>query len=174
VIGADIGAGPPMQQILFFAVVMLALAAIAPRFLPHQEASTVAIATATPEAANARSVAISKGQNGHFLVDAAIDGRRVPFLIDTGASVIVLREGDAARLGIHPAQREYTARMSTANGVIAAAPIELNRVEVGDLTVHNVAAVVLPDEALAQNLLGMSFLSKVHWSYLGGKLVLEQ
>jgi aspartyl protease family protein len=163
-----------MQQILFFAVVMLALAAIAPRFLPHQEASTVAIATATPEAANTRSVAIAKGQNGHFSVDAAVDGRRVGFLVDTGASVIVLREGDAARLGIHPAQREYTARMSTANGVIAAAPIELNRVEVGDLMVRNVAAVVLPDGALAQNLLGMSFLSRVHWSYLGGKLVLEQ
>jgi aspartyl protease family protein len=172
-IGADIGAVPTMQQILFFAVLMLALAAIAPRFLPHQEAASVTIATATPEA-NARSVAIAKGQNGHFSVEGMVDGRRAAFLVDTGASVIVLREGDAARLGIHPAQRDYTARMSTANGVIAAAPIELNRVEVGDLTVRNVAAVVLPDQALAQNLLGMSFLSRVHWSYQGGKLVLEQ
>ena len=163
-----------MQQILFFAVLMLVLAAVTSRFLPHQQAATVAIATATPEAANTRSVAISKGQNGHFSVDAAVDGRRVGFLVDTGASVIVLREGDAARLGIHPAQREYTARMSTANGVIAAAPVELNRVEVGDLIVRDVAAMVLPDAALAQNLLGMSFLSKVRWSYLGGKLVLEQ
>jgi aspartyl protease family protein len=88
--------------------------------------------------------------------------------------VIALREGDAARLGIHPAQREFTMRVNTANGVILAAPVELNRVEVGDVTVRNVAGLVLPDEALAQNLLGMSFLSRVHWQYEGGKLVLEQ
>jgi high affinity Mn2+ porin len=74
--------------------------------------------------------------------------------------------------GISAAHRAYL--NAGGLGVIAAAPIELNRVEVGDLMVRNVAAVVLPDEALAQNLLGMSFLSRVHWSYLGGKLVLEQ
>ncbi len=39
---------------------------------------------------------------------------------------------------------------------------------------RNVAALVLPDEALAQNLLGMSFLSRIHWQYQDGRLVLEQ
>ena len=163
-----------MQHFLFFAVIVLALAAMAPRFLPHQDAGAIVIANATPEAANSRTIAVSRGQNGHFSVDGMVDGRRIGFLVDTGASVIALREADAARLGVHPARRDYTARISTANGAILAAPIELNRVEIGDLIVRNVAAVVLPDEALAQNLLGMSFLSRVHWSYQGGKLVLEQ
>ena len=86
-----------------------------------------------------------------------------------------LREGDAARLGIHPAQRDYTAKVSTANGVVFAAPIELARVEVGGITVRNVAAVVLPDEALPQNLLGMSFLSRLRrYEVADGRLVLEQ
>ena len=132
------------------------------------------IAKATPETPNSRTISIPRGQNGHFSTDGMVDGRRLSFMVDTGASVIALREGDAARLGIHPSPREYTARISTANGVIMAAPIELNRVEVGDLLVRNVSAVVLPDEALAQNLLGMSFLGKVHWQYQSGRLVLEQ
>jgi aspartyl protease family protein len=96
------------------------------------------------------------------------------FMIDTGASVIALRAQDAARLGIRPAARDFTARVSTANGVVYAAPTELASVELGGILVHNVAAIVLPDEALAQNLLGMSFLSRIHWQYQGGRLILEQ
>jgi aspartyl protease family protein len=88
--------------------------------------------------------------------------------------VIALRERDAARLGIHPTRREYTAPVSTANGVVRAAPVELNRVDVGSLTVRNVQALVLPDEALGENLLGMSFLSRVRWEHRDGRLVLEQ
>jgi aspartyl protease family protein len=166
-----------MQFYLIFAVVVLVLAAVAPRFLTHltyQEARPVVVTKAAPEAAGARTVAIARGENGHFATDAMIDGRRLAFLVDTGASVIALREGDAARLGVYPARREYTVRIATANGTVLAAPVELDRVEVGDLLVRNVAAVVLPDAALAQNLLGMSFLSQVHWQYQGGKLMLEQ
>ena len=165
-----------MQFFLVFAVVMLILAAVAPRFLTPlapKEAPPMVVAKAVPQAAGARTVAIRRGENG-FATDAIIDGRRLAFLVDTGASVIVLRQGDAARLGVYPLPREYTARVSTANGSILAAPIKLDRVEVGDLLVRNVAAVVLPDAALAQNLLGMSFLSQVHWQYQGGTLMLEQ
>jgi aspartyl protease family protein len=164
-----------MRHIIVFAAIMVALAFIAPRFLPqHAANATVATVEEPQPASNVRSVTLSRGQNGHFETDASIDGRRIGFLVDTGASVVALRERDAARIGIHPAQREYTMKVSTANGTIMAAPIELNRVEVGDLIVRNVSGLVLPDEALAQNLLGMSFLSRVHWQYQSGKLVLEQ
>jgi aspartyl protease family protein len=165
---------PIMQHILVFAIIALVLAAVAPRWLSPRNAEPVVVATATPEAAPARTIAIARGENGHFSVDARVDGRRISFLVDTGATTIALREGDAAWLGIHPAARDYTARISTANGSVMAAPIELNRVEAGDLTVRNVTAIVLPDEALSQNLLGMSFLSHVRWQYQGSKLVLEQ
>ena len=163
---------------MVFAIVALVVAGIVPRYYTSMNGATVAAPAAPPEAAapaaNNRTMTIARGQNGHFSVGAEVDGRHMEFLVDTGASVIALRERDAARLGIHPAQREYTANVSTANGIVRAAPVELNRVDVGSLTVRNVQALVLPDEALGQNLLGMSFLSRVRWEHRDGRLVLEQ
>jgi aspartyl protease family protein len=96
-------------------------------------------------------------------------------MVDTGASVIALTASDAARLGIHPAQRDFTAEVRTANGSVRAAPARLDRVEIGDLTVRDVGAVVLPDGALSDNLLGLSFLSRLRrFEYSNGRLVLEQ
>jgi aspartyl protease family protein len=168
-----------MRNVIFIAVLALVAAGLVPRYYAHMDGTTAAAAktvSAEPvtDAAASRNMTIPRGENGHFNVEAEVDGRHMDFLIDTGASVIALRESDAARLGIHPARREYTANVSTANGLIRAAPIELNRVEVGSLTVRNVAALVLPDEALGQNLLGMSFLSRVRWEHRDGRLVLEQ
>jgi aspartyl protease family protein len=167
-----------MRSVIIFAVLALVVAGIVPRYYNGVGGATAAAPAAAPEpaasVANARSMTIPRGQNGHFSVEAEVDGRRMEFLIDTGASVIALRERDAARLGIHPAQREYTANVATANGNVRAAPVELNRVDVGSLTVRNVAALVLPDEVLGQNLLGMSFLSRVRWEHRDGRLVLEQ
>jgi aspartyl protease family protein len=166
-----------MRSILAFAAVVLIVAAFVPRLYTREAPAPqahAAVVQPAPAANYGRSVTLQKAANGHFETEAIIDGRRMGFMVDTGASVIALRERDAARLGIHPARRDYTANVSTANGTIKAAPVELNRVEVGNLTVHNVAALVLPDEALAQNLLGMSFLSKVKWEHRNGRLVLEQ
>ena len=117
---------------------------------------------------------LQSDRRGHFQVDARVDGRAVDFMVDTGASVIALRESSAAKLGIHPARRDYTAKASTANGVVAAAPVMLNRVEVNGITVRDVMAFVMPDEGLSTNLLGMSFLSRVKWTHDKGRLVLEQ
>jgi aspartyl protease family protein len=64
--------------------------------------------------------------------------------------------------------------VNTANGVGRAARVELRTVEIGGIMVRDLPAFVHPDEALSVNLLGMSFLSKVRWTYERGKLVLEQ
>jgi len=58
--------------------------------------------------------------------------------------------------------------------MVHGAPVELGLVEVGSLSVRHVAALVLPDDVLGQNLLGMSFLSRVRWEHRDGRLVLEQ
>src|SRR5258708_40025164 len=102
-----------MQHFLFFAVIALALAAIAPRFLPHQDTGAIVVANATPEAAKSRTVAVSRGQNGHFSLDGTVDGRLIGFLVDTGASVIASREAQPARLMRHPARRLSTALSPT-------------------------------------------------------------
>jgi aspartyl protease family protein len=165
-----------MRSILVFAVLALMIGAAVPRFYLGKEAPMEPRATAAPAqpVAAGRSLTIQRGDKGHFQVEGAIDGRRMAFLVDTGASVIALRERDAGRLGIHPTPRDYTAKVTTANGVIAAAPVELTRVDIGGLVVYNVAAIVLPDEALGENLLGMSFLSRVRFEHRNGRLVLEQ
>jgi aspartyl protease family protein len=96
-------------------------------------------------------------------------------MVDTGASVIALRAADAAMLGIRPSPRDFTAEVKTANGSIRGAPTRLSMVDVGGLMVRDVAALVLPDEALSENLLGLSFLSRLRrFEYSNGKMVLEQ
>jgi aspartyl protease family protein len=164
-----------MRNIIIIAILAMVGAALAPRYFSQlSDGNARAVAPDPAPAVHSRSISIPKGDNGHFNVEASIDGRRMAMLVDTGASVVALRESDARRLGVHPSRGEYTATAHTANGAIKAAPVRLNRVEVGGVTVRDVAAFVLPDEALGQNLLGMSFLGKVQWSQRNGKLVLEQ
>jgi aspartyl protease family protein len=95
-------------------------------------------------------------------------------MVDTGASFIALRASEADRLGYHPAPRDYTLRMSTANGEGRAAPIEIGMLEVDGIIVHDIKAIVVADNALGMNLLGMTFLSRVRWTHDRGRLVLEQ
>jgi aspartyl protease family protein len=164
-----------MRQLLYFAVAALLIGAFVPKLYGNKPAMapTETALAATPVVSGHR-VTINQSANGHFQTDVAIDGRRIDFMVDTGASMIALRERDAARLGIFPVPADYTALVSTANGNVKAARVQLRRVEIGNVTVRDVAALVLPDNALGQNLLGMSFLSKVQWQQKNGKLILEK
>jgi aspartyl protease family protein len=144
----------------------------APKIAAAQPAAPAA--PAEPTSAYSRSVTVPRDEHGHFRIDGYVDGQRVDFMVDTGASVVALTADDAAMLGFHPAESEFTILVKTANGTVHAAPIELGRVEIGDLMLQNVAAMVLPDGALSDNLLGLSFLSRLHFEYGNGTLVLEQ
>jgi aspartyl protease family protein len=168
-----------MGQIVTFALVLLVAGVLAVKFVDQSgRAPAAAAMTAAPvpqpAPTNYRSVSLKRSDNGHFEVEARVDGRRIEFMVDTGASLIALRESDAARLGIRPIPRDYTAKVSTANGVALAARVELRTVEIGGIVVRDLSAIVLPDEALGANLLGMSFLSRVRWTHERGKLVIEQ
>jgi aspartyl protease family protein len=133
-----------------------------------------AVPAPQPKINNSRSITLTKRSHGHFEADARVDGRRVDFLVDTGASHIALRESTAARLGIRPSPSEYTVAVATANGIARAAPVRLNVVELGDVRVRDVTALVQRDNALGVDLLGMSFLSRVRFSHERGKLIIEQ
>ncbi len=171
-----------MRSVVVFAVLALTAGIVVPRYAAKISAWPASAAltrgAATPVAAPAatsRSVIVPRDGRGHFQVDARIEGRKLSFMVDTGASVIALTASDAARLGIHPAQREFVTQVKTANGTVRAAPVRLDEVEVGDLVVRDVAALVMPDEALSDNLLGLSFLSRLRrFEYSAGRLVLEQ
>ena len=169
-------------RIAGYAVLLMVASVVTIRLIDHGSPTPTAM-NATPakpapapvsSSPYARNVVLTKARNGHFEVEARVDGRRIEFLVDTGASHIALRESAAARLGIYPRPSDYTVRVSTANGVTKAALVQLRMVEVGDIVVRDVPAIVHPDEGLSVNLLGMSFLSRVRWTHDRGKLVLEQ
>ena len=125
--------------------------------------------------AGGRSVSIPRDARGHFQTDARIDGQRIDFMVDTGASVVALNEKSAARFGLRPSRNEYNATVATANGTLKAARARIAMMDVGGLIVRDVEAMVLPDEALSENLLGLSFLSKLkRFEYANGRMVLEQ
>jgi aspartyl protease family protein len=122
-----------------------------------------------------RSLSIPRDARGHFQTEGRIDGQRIGFMIDTGASVIALNESSAARFGLRPSSGDYNATVTTANGTIRAARARLAMVDIGGLVVRDVDAMVLPDAALSENLLGLSFLSRLkRFEYANGKMVLEQ
>jgi len=172
-----------MRSVLVFAAIALCAGILVPRYAEHMSTTPAPaalagrpLASAAADApANSRSIVVPRDARGHFEVDARVDGRPLSFMIDTGASVIALTASDAAQLGIHPAQREFIAEVRTANGTVRAAPTRLDMVEVGDLVVRDVPALVMPDETLSDNLLGLSFLSRLRrFEYSDGRLVLEQ
>ena len=172
-----------MRQILIFAAAVLIVGGFVARFADHavNETPQAAAVQAAPQTSGPEPTSSGHGMildsdpRGHFRVDARVDGRRLDFMVDTGASLVILRESDAAYLGIRPMPVDYKATVATANGKIKAAPAKLSRIEIGSITVFDVPALVLPDEALSQNLLGVSFLSKLRrYEYANGRLVLEQ
>ena len=170
-----------MRNLMIFAAIMIGLgtfmADIADRMTPASAttAQRRAPSEATVAQASVRSVSIPRDARGHFQTDGRIDGQRIDFMIDTGASLVALNEKSAARFGLRPTPGDYNATVTTANGTIKAARARLAMIDLGGLVVRDVDAMVLPDEALSENLLGLSFLSKLkRFEYANGKLVLEQ
>jgi aspartyl protease family protein len=176
---------PAMHRVLYLCVIFAIAGVVAVRKLDQSAKSSSgngvnAMAMAAKPAAdpapssNYRVVTLNSGPGGHFQSSARVDGRWLHFLVDTGASSVALRESAAAQLGIHPTARDYNVKISTANGTTRGARVLLDRVELEGITVRNVTAIVLPDESLGTNLLGMSFLSRVKFSHDRGRLVIEQ
>ena len=179
-----------MRNLMIFCAVLVALgsfmAQMADKWSPApasakaappkaQVSSQVAAQVETVSQASSRTLSIPRDARGHFQTDGRIDGQRVEFMVDTGASVVALNETSAARFGLRPSRGDYKATVSTANGTIKAAPARIAMIDLGGLIVRDVDAMVLPDEALSENLLGLSFLSKLkRFEYANGQMVLEQ
>ena len=110
---------------------------------------------------------------GHFVIEAEVDGAAVHFLLDTGASDVVLSPNDARRLGYDVARLSYTRPYGTANGRIFGAPIRLARIAVGPIVLRDVPASV-NGAAMNRSLLGMSFLKRLKgFAISGDKLTLK-
>ena len=98
--------------------------------------------------------------DGHFYVEADVNGARIRFLVDTGATFVALSPTDARSAGLQVFDSDYTLRSSTANGITRVAPVTLRQVELDQMQLFDVRAVVL-EKPMPVSLLGMSFLSRL-------------
>lgn len=104
---------------------------------------------------------INRSWDGHFRTITQINGTDVGLMIDTGASLVLLRHDDAMRIGLPLDELNYSTPLTTANGKSYVAPIILDTLSVGDVVVHDVRAAVAQKGALHSSLLGMSFLENL-------------
>lgn len=105
------------------------------------------------------NVLLEKQRDGHFHVTVVINGAPIDTLLDTGATLIVLTPQDAARAGFDIDLLQFSGQARTANGIVATAPIRLDRVALGPFEERNVRAAVNGGN-LDKSLLGMEFLSR--------------
>ncbi|WOI55200.1 TIGR02281 family clan AA aspartic protease [Palleronia sp. LCG004] len=120
------------------------------------------------------SVEVPLGSDGHYHMTLEIDGTPIPFIVDTGASDLVLSRRDAERVGIDPDGLAYLGQAQTANGMVPMARVVLDEVSLGGVTEQNVGASVNGGE-MDGSLLGMSYLSRFGRIEIeGGRLTLRR
>lgn len=106
-------------------------------------------------------IEVPRAADGHFYLTLGINGEAVNFLVDTGASEMVLTRRDAKRAGLSLEDLIYSGRALTANGEVRTAPVRLDTVTLGEVQDQNVTAWVNEGE-MDKSLLGMSYLRR--WS----------
>ncbi|MEQ1705542.1 MAG: TIGR02281 family clan AA aspartic protease [Rickettsiales bacterium] len=106
------------------------------------------------------NIVIRASQNKHFHIEAKVNGVPVNFMIDTGASDVVLSKSDAERAGINTEELAYTRTYYTANGVTGGAIIKLKRLQIGGFILDDFPVSVNKGE-MDGSLLGMSALREL-------------
>jgi aspartyl protease family protein len=134
-----------------------------------------ALAAALPsQAVNARVVGVARARSGEFQVGAEVNGAKVPMVLDTGASVVVLTHDAAKAAGLPLDLVKYDTVLDTANGRARAAEVTLDHIGVGGLVEKSVRALVAPPGQLKVSLLGRSFLNRLEgWQVEGDHLILR-
>lgn len=118
------------------------------------------------------SVSFPAGPDGHFRIQALVNGSKVTFMVDTGASDIVLAPKDARRIGIDPDGLTFDQMAETANGRVLGASVRLASMSVGPIAMGELPATVNGAD-MSESLLGMAFLNRLHsWRVENGTLTL--
>lgn len=118
-------------------------------------------------------VEIPRAEDGHYYVHLVINGQKIIFLADTGASGIVLSPTDARSLGIDPEGLTYLGSANTANGVVRTARVTLPLIELGPFKDENLQAYV-NEAAMDGSLLGMDYLGRFDIKITAGKMILQR
>ena len=172
-----------LKNALIFATAALIIGLSAPSFLPQGPAPVVAPAPTAPAATRAaavedasdREASIPADAVGQFHATASIEGQQVEVRVDTGATMVALTADTAERLGVFVDPAAPKLRSRTANGDSLLSPVVLREVGLGSIEMNDVEAVVMPQGAGGDNLLGASFLKRLaSVEQRDGALVLKQ
>jgi aspartyl protease family protein len=156
--------GWALRQLILWGGLALLFFVVGTRLLPRPADTPPAPTAASSEPVQTRgampnSLVFRANAQGHVVVEAAVNGVPVRFLVDTGATMVVLTLKDAAAAGLSGSDLVFSMRTSTANGVARAAPVRLRELRIDQLMVRDVAAAVV--ENLNISLLGQSFLTRL-------------
>ncbi len=168
-VGARVSPSQAIKSLLAWMAILLALVGVYTLREPllqlagdmQAELRPGAVSIPAGEPDNVAAAAVKRGLGGHFWAEALVDGHHVRFLVDTGATVVVLSREDARRVGLDLDSLSYNQPMMTANGQTFAAGMTLDEIRVGNVRVRNVQAAVPRQDVLPTSLLGMSFLGRL-------------
>ncbi len=169
------------QLVSWVGIFLILMAAYAYRYELQDVASRVSggLFPGSPisvtNANNNRQVTLIRSANGHFSARAQISGINVTFLVDTGASQVVLSNEDAARIGINVDQLAYTTPVTTANGITRTARTRIDKLVIGSISQRDVRAMVAQKGDLQDSLLGMGFINQLRsFEIRGDRMIFTQ
>lgn len=114
-------------------------------------------------------------RDGHYSALAEVNGMPLQLMVDTGASMVLIRHEDAMAIGIDPDMLTFGTPVTTANGRSMVAPVRLSSIRIGTVAVFDVPAAVAQKGKLKTGLLGMSFIERLaEASFRGDRLILRQ
>lgn len=120
------------------------------------------------------TISVPRAGDGHYYLSLEMNGETVSFVVDTGASDIVLTREDAARIGIDPATLRFSGRATTANGTVATARARVDQIALGPIVDREVPVSVNNGE-MRESLLGMTYLNRFErMEFSNGRLLLER
>ncbi len=135
------------------------------RFNPNQNPESLQVDGRT-------TLVLNANPQNHFVVTGKLNGHKVKFLLDTGATLVAVPEDMANKLGLNKGLSGYAL---TANGKVKTYSTEIETLQLGDIVLRNVAADINPGmNGMDEILLGMSALSRVEFTQRDGQLLLSQ
>ncbi len=123
------------------------------------------------ETSGVRTLILQRNWNNHYVVSGKVNGKLVEFLLDTGATAVVIPAHLQQSLGL---KRGFAGQAMTANGAVTTYATRIDTLQIGKIVLHNVNAALNPGMTDDQILLGMSALKEVDFSQRDGKLIIHQ
>lgn len=120
-------------------------------------------------------ITLIRNNSGHFVAHGAVGSTPVTFLIDTGATDIVLANTDASDAGINTSTLHYNIPVSTANGMTTSARATINNISVGPIEYKNITVMIARKNDLRTSLLGMNFINRLRsFEIRGDRMILTK